>query len=79
MHAHDCIVSVSSPGRMVWQTKVFAAAPECVKHGKLFAAQKLSVCGSDAILTVFGEMCDNRAVRIFDSGIKPSFARFAYP
>ena len=64
---------------MVWEKRVFAAAPERAKHWKLFEAQKRSVCGSDAILTVFREMCDDRTVRMCDSGSKPSLPRFAYP
>ena len=40
---------------MVWQKKVFAAALECAKHGKLFAAQKQSVCFPDPKTTVCGK------------------------
>ena len=58
---------------------VFAAALECAKHGKLFAAQKPSVCGSGAILTVFREVYDSRTERMCDSDTKPSLARVAYP
>ena len=56
-----------------------STALECAKHGKLAAAKKPSVCGSDAILTVFREMYDNRTVQMCDSGTKPSLVRFAYP
>ena len=65
MHVHGCIVSIF---QSAWfgQKKKIAAALECAKHGKLFGAQKASVCGSDTILTVFREMCDNRPVQPFE-------------
>ena len=75
MHVHDCIVSAF---QSAWFDIFFAASLECAKHGKLFGAQKPSVCGSGTILNVFREMCDNRAVRMCDSGAKPRLARFAY-
>ena len=87
MHVYDCIMSVC---QSAWFGIFFAAALKCAKHGltrdcdgKLFAAQKPSVCGSsvldsEAIQTVFREMCDNLTVRMCDSGTKPSLTRFAY-
>ena len=49
MYVHDCIMSVSSPHGSAKKN----AALECAKHGKLFVAQKQSVCCSDAKTTVY--------------------------
>jgi hypothetical protein len=73
MHVHDCIVSVFRSGWFGKNKKEFLLQPpsapaECAKHGIFFKAHQPSVCGSDTILTVFREMRDNRAVRVYDSG-----------
>ena len=52
VHVQECIMSVF---QSAWFGKKNAAALGRAKHGNLFAAQKQSLCCSDAKMAVYGE------------------------
>ena len=51
-------------------------ARQHVRQLSASAKPSTTVCGPDAILTVFREMCDSRAVRMCHSGAQPGLYRF---
>ena len=70
VHVHGCTTSFF---HSAWfgRKNIFAATLERANARQLFAAQKPGVRGYEVIMRVCGEICDDRADRIYDSDDLP--------